>query len=367
MRSPILVALCALCVSCAAPQAAISQPVSAVAALEQALADAASQAKAGAILDVQGCGLSFRAASGVANRKTKAPMPTDAPLRVASVSKLYTAAIIHALAADGLLDLDKPATHYLTKGELNGVPNAGASLRQMLNHTSGVPDYYDTQSYLGEDWEAPLTAPRALKIAQRRKATGAPGAAYAYSNTGYHILGLVAETVSGKPLGDLIETRLLAPLALTGTRYNTAHPGGAIHGYGRILDPNIDTWKFAENTGADAGITATPADVATYLRALFIGQGELKQIGDAMLSIEVAREKARQTAGFGAEILVSRAGDRLVGHTGDTFGYLTFAFALPADGVTIVGHINANKPDALSALLKSTNAAVKTACAATAK
>jgi len=156
--------------------------------LEQAVSEAAAASKAGAILDVQGCGVSFLEARGVADRKTKTPMPTDEELRIASISKLYTAVVIHELVAEGKLDIDAPATRYLGGGVLDGVPNAQASLRQMLNHTSGVPDYYNVRSYLFTDWKKPVTAALALKVAKRRKATNAPGEAYAYSNTNYQIL-----------------------------------------------------------------------------------------------------------------------------------------------------------------------------------
>lgn len=362
MRLPFTLAAAVAFVSSAASCHAAEPQEDYAADLNEIVSTAADDASAGAILDVQGCGVSYQAARGYANRVTKAPMPTGEQLRIASIGKLYTASIIHQLAEEGRLDLDVPATFYLTDDQLAGVPNANASLRQMLNHTSGVPDYYDEQSYLTWDWTLPLVPERVLAVARRREATDHPGAKYSYSNTNYHILALIAEAVTGQSLGQLVSTRLLVPLELTQTRYNAQHPGGTIHGYGRPLYPGEDTWKYAENTGPDSGITANTRDLHRFLSALFIEGGEMKSIGDAMIANPIETDKGNQFAGAGAEIIVARSGRQLIGHTGDTFGYLTFAYAIPDYGATLIGHINSDDPETLMALLQSSAVVVKDAC-----
>lgn len=361
MRFRVLPCLAVMMFAAAVPAAAQAQtPVD---MLETAVSKAADTAKAGAILDVQGCGISFLEARGVANRKTKAAMPTGEQLRLASIGKLYTAAVIHELVAEGKLDLDAPATRYLDDGTLDRVPNADASLRQMLNHTSGVPDYYDWRSYFFNNWKKPIKADFALKVAKRRKATNAPGETYAYSNTNYQILALVAEEVTGTPFKTLTEQYVFTPLSLDNTRYNVAHPGGTIHGYGTELRKNADTWIYAENTGADGGVTATTVDLRAFLAANFLAGGEKAAIGEAMLSSQVQAETSRRKDGAGAEIYLGRDGLELVGHTGDTMGYLSFAFAIPEYQATLIGHINADRDDVFITLLQETAAAVRAACA----
>lgn len=330
--------------------------------LDDIVSTAADNANAGAILDFQGCGLSYLGARGLANRAAETPMPTGEQLRLASIGKLYTAAVIHQLAERGLVDLEMPATAYIADDGLAGVPNANASLREMLDHTSGVPDYYDEQSYLTWDWTLPLTPERVLAVARRRDATNRPGREYSYSNTNYHILALVAEAVSGQPFSELISAHILVPLELSETRYNTAHPGGTIHGYGRPLYPSEDTWQYAENTGPDSGVTASTQDLGRFLSALFLEHGEMRSIGDAMIADPVETDTGNQFAGPGAEIIVSRSGRQLIGHTGDTFGYLTFAYAIPDYGATLIGHVNADDPDALMALLQSSAVVLREAC-----
>jgi len=235
-------------------------------------------------------------------------------------------------------------------------------LRQMLNHTSGIPDYYDVRSYLFNDWKKPITADFTLRVAKRRKPTNAPGEGYAYSNTNYQILALVAEQVSRMDLRTLMETHIFDPLSLEQTRYNTEHPGGTIHGYGTELRGWADTWVYAENTGADGGVTATTTDLREFLEALFLEDGALSELGDGLLSSQVPAESARRIDGAGAEILLGGDGLQLIGHTGDTMGYLSFAFAIPDYDATIIGHVSANKPDVFTALLRGTVGVMREAC-----
>ena len=320
---------------------------------------AARSARAGAVLDVKGCGLAFSGAFGVANRKAKIPMLVDDRLRLGSIGKLYAAAAIHRLAARQVLDLDAPASRYLRADDAVGVEGRDATLRQLLNHTAGVPDYYALPNIRRWDWTQPLTPSRILTAVKGAPATHAPGAAYAYSNTGYHLSALAAERAAGKPFAQIIVGEAIAPTGLTATRYHETAPGGRVHGYaGRA-----DMWSSAENTGPDSGVTATAADVAAMLRALFSAGGTLQGAGDAMRANPVETGKPRQSAGPGVEIRTSRGGLTLVGHTGDVEGYLSFAYIAPDNGVTLVGHLTASDPERFGALLRETVAVVEEACA----
>jgi len=309
------------------------------------ISQTASAAKAGAILDVQGCGISYHQSAGIANRKTQTPMPKNEKLRIASVTKIYTAAVIHKLVQDGRLDLDKSAADYLNGDMIKAIPNHDAPLSTLLNHTSGIPDYYDWKSYFFWDWTQPINPEKVLKKAAKRNPTNAAGGDYAYSNTNYQILALIAEELTQTPFKTLIEQYITEPLSLKNTQYNLSHPGGTIHGYGMKIRRGADTWKYAENTGADGGITATTTDLSHFLSAVFLDGGALENTGKIMKSVEVSNGKTRQYAILGAEVIESKSGYKLYGHTGDTYGYLTFAYAVPKFNATIIGHVNADAPD----------------------
>jgi D-alanyl-D-alanine carboxypeptidase len=314
------------------------------------------------VLAVRGCGLDWSGAAGVAQRSPKTPMPVDAELRIASVGKIYVGAVIMHLAKTGVLNLDEPISKYVNARVLAGIAGSDATLRQLLNHTGGVADYYTPTTVLEWDWRQPITAERVLDAVRGLPATNAPGANYSYSNTGYHLLGLAAENATGQSLDALLQSIVFAPANLRATTYHTTAPGGPIHGYGTPFNRNQDTWSLAENTGADSGVTAQIGDVQKLLEALILPGGALAEIGTAMLAKPVAANRERREAGYGVEIATGRDGLRLVGHTGDVAGYLTFAYAAPAWNATLVGHINAAQPAALSRLLRSSADALRIAC-----
>lgn len=155
-----------------------------------------------------------------------------------------------------------------------------------------------------------------------------------------------------------MRTEVISPLNLRETHYNVSAPGGSLHGYvGRK-----DWWESAENTGPDSGVTATLADVRAYLRALLIDEGPIYGVGQAMIEDPVESGKPRQQAGAGAELRTTRDGMQLVGHTGDVEGYLSFAYAVPAHGLTMVGHMTASDKESFATLLRMTVQTATTAC-----
>jgi D-alanyl-D-alanine carboxypeptidase len=318
----------------------------------------AEQTNSAAFLDVQGCGIAFSEAAGIANRKTKIAANVDMPLRLGSVGKLYTAAAIHRLAGRGILQLDTPASHYLNANDAVGVASRDATLRQLLNHTSGIPDYYSLPDIERWDWQKPLTPLRILSAIKGVPATRLAGSSYEYSNSGYHLLALVAERATNHSFADIIKSEVLVPLNLQGTHYNTIAPGGLLHGYAG----KKDYWYSAENTGADSGITATLSDLRQYMRALFIDPGKMSAAGKTMSDNLVETGKPRQQAGAGAEVRTTREGLRLVGHTGDVEGYLSFAYVAPDYGLTMIGHLTSSDREAFAALLRTTAQVVQSTC-----
>jgi D-alanyl-D-alanine carboxypeptidase len=319
----------------------------------------AQQTKASVFLDVQGCGLAVSTVFGVADRATKSAPTIDMPLRLGSVGKLYTAAAIHRLVARKVLDLDTSASRYLMAGDAIGIANRDATLRQLLNHTSGIPDYYDLPIIRRWNWREPLTPLRILAAIKGVRATGTPGSTYVYSNSGYHLLALVAERATGQRFADLVKAEVFEPLGLRYTRYNVVAPDGPLHGY---VGGN-DWWKSAENTGPDSGVTATLADTRNFLRALFVEAGPLRPAGRAMSENSIETGKPRERAGAGAEVRTNREGFRWIGHTGNVEGYLSFAFAEPDYGLTMIGHMTASNKEAFGTLLKTTAGIAQTACA----
>ncbi|MEN0652780.1 MULTISPECIES: serine hydrolase domain-containing protein [Hyphobacterium] len=306
----------------------------------------------GAILRIENETTVLEFARGVADLETGEPIRASDLIRMGSVTKLYTAAVIHALVGEGELDLDCPAANYLPAATLDGIANGDTvTLRQLLNHTGGVPDFYDEDGHTPFDLaHTPLVPELVLETVRGEPATNAPGEAYHYSNTGYHILALVAEAVTGEAMDALYRRHVFEPAGLQATQYETLFTEtDRIHGYSGDVGALTDHYRWLENTGPDGGMLATTADISALLGALFTETGSLRDIGAAMLSQRVEASRS-EDYGLGVSILKRRrTGEEFHGHTGGIHGYLTIAVHDPQRGVRIVLHINSEDEEALIA------------------
>lgn len=315
----------------------------------------------GAVILIRKNGEDFIAASGLANKQTQQAMPTDEPLRIGSVSKVYTATVILALANQGLLKLDDRISDYLPRDVTDDLHNAdAATIRQLLNHTGGIPDYYDIRSYLTQDWTQPITLERTLPVAKRRESSHVAGEKFEYSNMGYILLGEIAERVTGQNLGELITQQISSPLSLSHTYYNVKHADKSIiHGYGTLLRPWADTYDWWEHSGPDAGMLATASETAGFLEALTFDNGKLKPIGTQMLQTMVEGDGSHEKQGMGLTTITSKDGNTLIGHTGDVFGYQTVAFAWPEADAVFVAQVNCDCSTLTSSILRNAYQAIK--------
>jgi D-alanyl-D-alanine carboxypeptidase len=220
-------------------------------------------------------------------------MTVDARMRLESVSKAWTATLILRLAADGKLRLDDTVQRWLP-----GLLPAGdrITIRQLLNHTSGLIDNNDIQvdaeGYLARV-EDPVVRARLLRVGRavernpslefspRRWIEFAaalpllsePGERYHYSNIGYEIAGLVAERAGGRPLARLYREEIVEPLGLRGAVYDPQGPIAGPHASGYAMDgPPVDRTDVHGGVGAEGGIVAGAEDEARFVTALMRGE-----------------------------------------------------------------------------------------------
>ena len=135
---------------------------------------------------------------GHANRDSRAPIGSDTLFQVGSISKLMTALVVHQLAAEGKFALGDPIIRLMPTVAIAG--GEAITVQHLLDHRSGLPA------------DAPLFPAGGLWVGFK------PGTYWSYSNTGYDLLGKLAEQAGGKPLGRLLEERLFAPLGMTRSR-----------------------------------------------------------------------------------------------------------------------------------------------------
>ena len=150
---------------------------------------------------------------GMANVELSVPVTDRSVFEIGSISKQFVAAAAILQAEDGVLDLDAPVHQYLP-----WLPSEwlGATVRQVMNHTSGIPDYEEIRSY--DVYRFRMTPEEVIRIAHSRPMDFAPGTDWYYSNTGYFILSMIVERIDGKALADVLEDRIFNPLGMSQTR-----------------------------------------------------------------------------------------------------------------------------------------------------
>lgn len=198
-------------------------------------------------------------ASGWHNRETKTPAKPQALFKIASISKLYDAVAVTKLVSDGRLSLDKTLTEYLP--ELKGdIENADKiTLRQMIQHRSGIPNFTDTPKF----WENPIkTYEENLALIEGKPANFEPGEDYEYCNTNYLLINKIMDNELGYDNFQFIQDEILNPLQLkhTFSSVNEVTMDSVMSGY-HVGYPH----DIKEN---DYGMHATAEDVGTFLRAL---------------------------------------------------------------------------------------------------
>jgi len=282
--------------------------------------------------------------AGRADVTSDVPPGVDQYMRIASVSKAFNGAVALHLVQKGQLGLDDPISKHLP--DLPAAWSA-VTIRQMLNHTSGLPDYLRSDGLADQVATDPQGYVEPIKIidwVRNDPLKFAPGTRYAYSNTDNIVVGLIAEAVAGKPYGTLLQDIVLSPAALTKTSFPTreiALPIPFIHGYAVTLgSPPQDVTTFVSPSGAWASgaIVSTPTDLAAFIRAdlglKFFGAAEQREQMKFAPGDSSPPGPGTNEAGLGLFRYTTPCGV-VYGHTGNFPGYTQWA-ASNADGTRSV-------------------------------
>ena len=256
--------------------------------------------------------------AGYADRAAHISMRVADRYRIASVTKAFVSVVILQLEAEGRLDIDDPVEKSLP----GLVPNGGAiTLRELLNHTSGLFNYTDDEGFGEAILANPsrVWAPRELlAYAFEHAPNFAPGTNWSYSNTNYILLGLVTEAVTGKPLGQSLQERIFTPLALTSTSFPLTIELGPdfVHAYVKLAagTPLVDAAPLlGPSWGWAAGaIVSNAHDVTLFYRGLLTG----KLLSATQLEEMEQPSPAAGTYGLGIATIFTTCG-RAYGHDGD--------------------------------------------------
>jgi D-alanyl-D-alanine carboxypeptidase len=255
--------------------------------LDAVLAAGVAAGVPGVVLRIERAGKPvYSGAAGVANIEKKTPLKATDRFRIYSITKAFTATVVLQLVDEGVLTLDDTVTKWLDDPVVMKIPNVDhITLRQLLNHTGGIYDYLDEadspfwELYLGAnpEWTKVWTIDDLLSYADGANHAPyfEPGKDFFYSNTGYLLLGLNVEHVTGHHFADELRDRILVPLALDGTSLAEGGtiPDGTVDGYelleGELVNMSAINLSFSWAAGA---IVSTAADIAHFARETFGGK-----------------------------------------------------------------------------------------------
>ncbi|MCK8433589.1 beta-lactamase family protein [Streptomyces sp. D2-8] len=321
-------------------------------ALEAAIAGLPTSDATAALVRVGGTEGSWHGSSGVHDLRTGRPADPAGRFRAGSVTKVFTAAVALQLAEEGRLDLDRSARSYLP--ELIPASYGGVTVRQLLNHTHGIPapDFPGTTV---EEWYANrfrVHDPRDMvRSATSKKPEFAPGERQHYLNIGYTVAGLVIERATRDSYERQLARRVLGPLGLRGTSFPGTNPriaGPHNHGYQTMrLDDgttglrDVSAWGSTDAWAA-GNIVSTTADLERFTGALFRGRIVRGPLLQEMFTLpEVTDFRTGKPAAYSAGLSMKVLGGREVwGKTGGRWGY-NAAIASTRDGSrTLVYSVN---------------------------
>ncbi|MEU0921363.1 serine hydrolase domain-containing protein [Streptomyces cyaneofuscatus] len=302
-----------------------------VAALESALANGAP----GAMARYSGPDGVRGRAVGVRDRESGAAMDTQARFRVGSVSKTFSGIVLLQLVEEHRLKLDAPVNTYL-EGLL---PDDRITVRHLLSHRSGLADYTDAMfNETVPGFEAVrnrvFSYRELLDLSLAEPRTTEPGGAYAYSNTNFVVVGMLIEKLTGRPVADAYQRRIIKPLGLRQTTYvhpDTRIKGTHVRGYlhpdeagAPLVDSTEQTVSWAQSAGA---VISSPADLNTFTSALMRGRLLSPATLEAMTTVTPTDGTNTRFYGLGLRRYDLSCGTRVYGHTGTVQGYYTYAFS----------------------------------------
>lgn len=267
---------------------------------------------------------------GYANYSKTNKLTENSRYRIASVSKLMTATLIMRLSEGGYLNLDDPLIKYLPVGSIPY--GKKMTIRQVMSHTAGLIDHLNHGSFYKGNWKYRKWSDNdIINFAARRRARFQPGQGYAYSNTGYYLLGMLIEKVLQQPLAEAYQDWIFTPAGMMNSElddYSTRK--------NRVknLAENSRAYEYHQSSvGAAGAIISTPEDMARFGYALYNGklvnESSLKE-----MTTDYGAPRGGDHYGLGMRMWDDH-GITHLGHSGLLMGYRSIMLYMPEYKTTL--------------------------------
>ena len=274
---------------------------------------------------------------GYADRDAKRAATPNTIYEIGSLTKQITASAIMRLAEQGKLKIDDTISKYV-KFPLQGHV---VTIRNLLNHTSGIHNYTNVAAWRST-WASDLSADSIVGFVAKDTFDFAPGTKWSYSNTGYVLLGMIIEKVSGKPYEKYVQDEFFTPLHLTHTLYCESHPTDTLmaKGYrfqGEQLVPS--TYLSMTHPRAAGSLCSSVGDWIAFERLFYAG----KVVSPAsVLAMTTANPMPGSAIPYGFGLGIGPvAGHKAIMHGGGINGFSTHQVYFPNDSLYVAVFVNA--------------------------
>lgn len=287
-----------------------------------------------AALVARGGEIVFLGSAGMADLELGVPLAPDMVFEIGSITKQFTAAAIMLLAEEGKLAVSDPITRYLPE-----YPSYGddVTIEHLLTHTSGIVSYTGIPGYMATEVKDDVTVQELIDVFKDLPVEFAPGDQYAYSNSGYILLGAIVEAASGTSYEEFVRTRFFEPLGMENAYYGcstcliprrASGYGGGAQGY-----TNQRYLSFTQPYAAGS-LMMTVEDLFRWSRALFGAKVVSAESLEQMTTPFVLNDGESTDYGYGLRIAEIR-GRRAIRHGGGIFGFVSNAVYLPGADVFV--------------------------------
>jgi CubicO group peptidase (beta-lactamase class C family) len=291
---------------------------------------------------------------GLANVEQATPITPDTIFRIGSTSKQFTAFCIALLADRGELDLDADIRTYITELPEFDTP---VSVRNMVHHTSGIPDYVDLHRLEGVSLDDHITTADTLEtLGKVAKLSFEPGEQWAYSNSNYLLLGELVRRISGSTLREFAEQNIFEPLGMTSTHYHDQFAEvvvGRADGYMQVPGSYPVQWLKNNTTWdqvGDGGVFTSVRDLARWDANFYDNK-----LGGGQALLDLIQTPGKFNNGdehqyaFGLGIR-RQLGRDVVEHAGGWVGFSAQMMRFPEESLTVIVLSNCQAPSAQLAM-----------------
>lgn len=271
---------------------------------------------------------------GFADLENQVPATPQTVFRIGSVTKQFTSAAVMQLVEQGKVSLDDDMSKYIPKYPTRGKK---ISVRTLMNHTSGIPSYTDVGPQFGSVMRLDLSHDSLVGIIAPMPLQFEPASHFYYNNTGYFMLGMLIEQVTGKKYGDYLHEKVFAPNGLSGTTYCDTRkliPKRA-HGYDRAPTGLVNTGFLSMDLPYAAGsLCSTVGDLVAWANKLSSG-GIVSPASYKEMTTPVKLPSGRpMNYGYGLSANTV-SGRRVVQHGGGINGFISSLVTFPDDSLVV--------------------------------